>query len=316
MSKHRGKHKPTPPQVQLNTVINALFRPGMKANEPEADAYIRSYTTKEGYATIGKRYLSYCQTEHGCRDFSLSGQYASAFLVHEKAQGKSVSTIKTERSALCKIYGLNSDKLMQEVYSMTDYTKNDFMRSRENLKRSRSWYENRVDYEKPGTLEHDIYRLTISTGLRRDEIQTLCPCHVHFRPDGSYWLDLTASKQSAAKYGGSVVHCKGGRDRIVDITFPEGGEVLKRWMQRSPDPHQPFLGGKGFHRSLDNHAFRAEYANRLYKALVGGRTIPKHDRIYLRKDLAGTVLSRSACKTVSQQLGHNRNVFASNYYRP
>ena len=102
----------------------------MKAKEPNAEQYIRSYNTLKGYKRIGVRFMRYCEKECECKRFERTAQYVPYYLLHLKEQGKSISTIKTERSALCKIFALDCKEVMNSVYAVSQYTSKDFVRRR------------------------------------------------------------------------------------------------------------------------------------------------------------------------------------------
>lgn len=94
------------------------------------------------------------------------------------------------------------------------------------------------------------------------------------------------------------------------------------------------MKNKHISRSQDIHSYRTVYANRLYtkyarpvseiderKRIPTQRKSKSRDGtvspiIRLKGDLNGVVLDREACRTVSRNLGHNREeIFGASYFR-
>ena len=97
---------------------------------------------------------------------------------------------------------------------------------------------------------------------------------------------------------------KGGLERVVPVIgTPAAVELVVRLMTEAGDG----LVWPALPSHYDAHADRAYYASLTY--LLNARdpmSLPRKERIYLRRDLVGAVLDRRAVMTASHALGHFR----------
>ena len=186
--------------------------------------------------------------------------------------------------------------------------------------------------------KEQLYKIGIrtvceATGLRRRELESVCPQHFFYdEKDKTHKIYLTASKETREKTGFQRVYTKGGRDRIVEILDnKETLNIIKKWCENR-EPDEPIMKDKHISRNQDIHSYRATYANRIYvKYARSVNEINERNRIpaqrknksrdgkvspiiRLQGDLYGVALDRVACRIVSQNMGHNREeIFQTSY---
>lgn len=141
----------------------------------------------------------------------------------------------------------------------------------------------------------EIVAFARGTGLRRSELESLKGTQLVSR-EGRYYLDVTG---------------KGGRQRFAPV-IGNVAAIVDRCKQAG--------SGRVWDKvpaHMDVHHYRSQYASELYKILSRERElIPREDRYYCRKELAGVCYDKAAMKEVSEALGHNRiSVIAEHYLR-
>lgn len=265
---------------------------------------IYSYNTARAYHKACQKFANYV------REVSPEGRYTSLndakiyakdFIAKENADpSKSAYTVKLERSALGKLYGVNSTEFGPVK-----------QRSRENITRSRN---RTATSEKTGKeilnrstraghfseKKHpDEVTFAKGTGMRRSEMAQVRGEQLHQKSDGTYFFKMEGHQ------------CKGGRPREI----PVNGDVnrIKELCEKAGE-------GKVFSKipsAMDVHHYRSCYASDLYKSLARERnSIPVRERYCCRGDLKGTWYDKAAMKIVSAALGHDRiNVIAEHYLR-
>lgn len=265
---------------------------------------IYSYSTARVYNRECQKFAEYVkQNSPTGRYTSLKDAlgYAKEYIAeHNADMTKSPYTVKLERSALAKLYGVDAT----ELGDVRD-------RSREAITRSR---EKTVISEKTGKeiknpktcagrfseRNHpNEVAFARGTGMRRSEMESVRGDQLKQRPDGSYYFKMDGSQ------------CKGGREREI----PVKGDVDRiKELCENAGSERVFDKIPGH---MDVHSFRSEYATNLYKELARERDeIPREDRYCCRNDLKGTWYDKRAMKEVSEALGHSRiSVIAEHYLR-
>lgn len=341
-----ARRKKKNPRKELLKILNNKFTPGVCKLESNPNN-IRSYGTFKVYLQQGERFITYCQKHYNERNFKKMAQYIPEYIMHmKKDEWLSNRTIKTARAALCKVYDINCDELMNEIskkYFDGSITaaREMFIFRRQDIKRSREfWTADRVD-DSQG-INREIRVFCQSCGLRKQELLSIKKEHVRISDDGSVTFHLTGNTKDAKRENLGRVKTKGGKSRDVEyILTPESKEVLKTWLKM--DQKGDFLCPYNISTSFDIHAYRSDYANNLYKKYAepiedinpneripalrpykvcsDGRSRVAKDgkvsRIYRCGDeLRGVYLDRVAMRIVSKNLGHNREcVFAMSYFR-
>jgi len=335
MSKHRGRKRSNyiSERDRIMHNLNELFVPGTKKNNAER-YQIRSYKSLENYKNIAGRFIDYCEKEN-IKTVSAMENMIPEYLLLKKEEGCSNATYKTYRTGLSRAFKIDAAEIQRNV-DILSRGKINFTLRREDLKRSRNYYfKNRINDTEKGTMAYEIRIVCESTGLRRAELESVCPQHFFYDDtDDKYKIFLTASKEAREKTGYKRVDCKGGRDRTVEIlNDKEAIDIIKKWCRDKPYD-EPILKNKHISRSQDIHSYRAVYANRLYtkyarpvseiderKRIPAQRKSKSRDGtvspiIRLKGDLNGVVLDREVCRTVSRNLGHNREeIFGASYFR-
>lgn len=262
---------------------------------------IYSYSTAKTYTKHCQNFADYVIKKTGTSKIKLSTayKYVSEYMQKEIESGKSAYTLKTERSALAKLYGVAG----RDICALPE-------RSRSEIKRSRNQY---VTSEKTGkTIKNQsvgsghfseknhakLVEFCKSTGLRRSELSSLRGNQLYF-DSGKPFLKLEGYQ------------CKGGRERIVPVIGEKSNAITLCQQAGS---------GKVFERiphAMDVHSYRSQYASALYAQKARQfEDIPKNERYYCRRELAGTCYDKRAMQVVSHALGHNRiSVIAEHYLR-
>ena len=199
---------------------------------------IYSFSTYDTYNKVGREYGNWL-AEKGVRYGKLADteRYAREYIETRLEDGKSVYTLKMERSALGMIYGHNIEVLLP-------------VRHNGDVKRSREETSNDKHISRTGKYV-DIFTVATATGCRRCDLKALNINSLVER-DGKYFLDI---KQS-----------KGGRDRLAPILPSKVDEVRQIFEcarergKRKLFEHIP--------KEIDIHGLRREYAQGLYHTLT------------------------------------------------
>lgn len=265
---------------------------------------IYSHTTAKIYNRECQKFAEYVREvspQGRYTPLSDSLKYAKQYIEHENIDThKSAYTVKLERSALAKLFGVDA----RELGTVRDRSRNEITRSRERT----------VISEKTGkTIKNQKTRsgrfseknhpnevaFARGTGMRRSEMCSVRGNQLHQRDDGSYYFKMDRAQ------------CKGGRTREIPVRGDI--ELIKNLCEKAG--HEKVFSKIPAH--MDVHHYRSEYASKLYKELAREKEkIPKADRYCCRNDLKGVWYDKKAMKEVSEALGHSRiSVIAEHYLR-
>ena len=244
-----------------------------------ASSKIFSINTYKTYKRQIIYFIEWCKENKGITNPNKAKEYCEEYIQSKRESGASAWTQQTIRSAFSKYY--------EEDMS---YIKCD-TKARSKIQRGRykSVYASGFSEEK----NEDLVNFCMHTGLRRCELKPLKGKDL-IEKDGKYYIHVKRGK--------------GGRPRDVYILDQDVRtiEMLKN------TPQDRLVFGK-ITKHANIHKYRSDYACALYKS-VAREEIPKEDRYYCKRDMAGTVLDRKAMRIVSNQLGHNRlDVIAQHY---
>ena len=287
---------------------------------------IYSFSTMEVYLQHACYFVKYSQKTYHCKTLEDCRPHINKWLQLRIDQGLSASTIKLEAAALAKLYRTTAAEF---IPTPNRYRAN-IKRSRQNAARDKHFSQ---------ITQRQLVIFCKCTGLRRREVENIC---------GSALL----GPDEKGRYTIQVLNGKGGKKRQVEIVGPPNEQKVIVALMHSAGDEKVF--GK-VSSAADIHAFRAIYANRVYKRYAKPLEKIKHERFVLyhnkivlrysdnhdanwfahfdycgragyqdcsavyicRRDLRTIPLDREAMLMVSQNLGHNRpEIFASNYYRP
>lgn len=248
---------------------------------------IYSFSTYDTYNKVGREYAKWL-AEKGVKYGKLADTelYAREYIETRLEDGKSVYTLKMERSALGMIYGHNIDVPLP-------------VRHNRDVKRSREETSNDKHISRTGKYA-DIFIVATASGCRRCDLKSLNINSLVER-EGKYFLDI---KQS-----------KGGRDRLAPV-LPSKVDEVKKIFEQAKETKK----GKIFEhipKEIDVHGLRREYAQELYHVLTDDKLLrneyltcypARNEKVKsdFYKDRNGNIFERDTVYIVSQALGHNR----------
>ena len=261
---------------------------------------VNSYKT---YLKQCKQYARWLKEEKGINkidDINKTEQYAIEYIQKRLDDGKSIYTVKMERSALGMLYGKQID------IKLPSRTPDQITRSRKETKNDR--YITRDGKYK------DVFTIAIATGSRRKDISKLCVNN--FREvDGKLYVFFEKSK--------------GGRDRLTPVLEKYEKDVRDIIEQAKADGKTRLFNH--IPKEIDVHGLRREYCQGLYDEIKDnkelrneilknyperrelktqkdkdGNTVTKEIKSDVYKDRSGNVWKRDDIYVLSQALGHNR----------
>lgn len=261
---------------------------------------VNSYKT---YLKQCKQYAKWLKQEKGINkidDINKTEQYAKEYIQKRMDDGKSIYTVKMERSALGMLYGKQID------IKLPSRTPDQITRSRKETKNDR--YISRDGKYK------DVFTIAIATGSRRKDISKLCVNN--FREvDGKLYVFFEKSK--------------GGRDRLTPVLEKYEKDVRDIIEQAKNEGKTRLFNH--IPKEIDIHGLRREYCQGLYDEIKdnkelrneilknyperrelktqkdkNGNTVTKEIKSDVYKDRSGNVWKRDDIYVLSQALGHNR----------
>lgn len=294
--------------LQIKEALRAKERFGESKYEAKKNGTMKdgiySYSTAQVYHRECQRFAAYvAERSPEGRHTSLEAArgYLRQYIEAENADpSKSAYTVKLERSALAKLYGMEA----RELGHVDERSRAAITRSRNRTVISdKTGKEIRNRSARAGHFSEkrhaDEVAFAAGTGMRRSEMAQVRGDQLHQREDGSYYFAMEGSQ------------CKGGRAREIPVI----GDV---------DRIRELCGQAGHEKvwrkvpaAMDVHHYRSRYASGLYAALARQKNdIPKEDRYCCRGELRGVWYDKAAMMAVSEALGHGRiNVIAEHYLR-
>ena len=239
---------------------------------------IHSYNTYKGYKQTMIEFCNYLKAEG--RKYKTMNEIPrsefSDYLRRREGLDLSAWTISKDMAAFNKVFGLG---LTKKEVGLKERRYKDIKRSRRPVKHDKEI--NLKNYA-------DAVIISKSTGMRRQSVEKITYNDFVFRRGLPYYVHLTE---------------KGGRPRLA-VVLPEYRKALADVLERS-GRSGPIVD-KYPHR-IDNHAYRGEYARKLYAYFISKKKDVKED--YKGYD-------KKAVLCVSRSLGHNRpGVVFYNYFR-
>lgn len=236
---------------------------------------IYSRKTFETYLAICCRFARWAKDTYGCNDMDKAICYVAAYLRWRIAIGRSAWTVRTEASALAKLYQCRAADFGVELPT----------RHREDVTQHR---RGRWAGHFDPVAHKDLMAFCLSCGLRRHEV-------VKVRPQ-----DVSVDAQGRTTI--HVLQGKGGKKR--DVTALDGVplKLAHRASQRGDTYIFPSIP-----KYSPVHEWRRSYAQRLYASLtVPMEQVPRSERYVCRRDRARVVYQKKAMAVVSVNLGHSR----------
>lgn len=260
---------------------------GTKKRENGTQGRIYSHNTYNTYLRACDAFTDFCYAQ-GVRLPEPAKKLVPAYVASLQAQGKSAWSIYTSISGIAKAFGC----------SISNFNVTLPERRRTDIKRSRQ----AVAGDATVSINSEQYRilsvLSRGFGLRRSELQSL-------RVE-----DLQIQDDKAICH---VRQGKGGKSRYT-LFYGTQDELstIKRYIEQTGEGR---LFPKAIDKDIDIHAWRAQYACRVYKAVARPVGELEHSELYYcRGDLKGRVYDRHAMLQVSRLLGHNRLDIVAGHY--
>ena len=321
---HKNKHQ------QLIDVLKdkqafGVSRKFLKANGLAEDK-ISSVATYEKYKKSGNAFVTYVEKTHpDCTTLKKARRYVTEYLDMRTGQfleGKiSASTVKTDASALHKIYSIKPED--KDFYHAPAMKRTAIKRSRGDVATTsntaldefgkgtglRTYKEFEVlkggDYATRNEIQAWKNELERKANLSRKDHDKLAACKAALRfPDKTHFI--------------IVRNGKGGKLRYAPIVGPHTDEIVKK-IKRTPVGKKVWdeVSHTTF-KNMNEHANRAEYAATIYHEYARRiEDIPK-DKInrgsgkaysseiyYARNDMKGKMFDKKALGMVAVALGHS-----------
>ena len=256
--------------------------------------YIYSTRTYETYREQGKAFAIYAKNK-GCKSLDEAKKIVGEYLQTLIDAGKSSYSVRTAASAIGKVYGTDYGSFGIE---MPTRKRSEIKNNRGDSRMIASGHISAETAERYG-------RILRCIGLRRSEALLARGADLIRKDD---------------KYCVRVPRGKGGRSReaVIEGTPEEIKEVVALFeeaKERGTHGGDPHVWPSGIPKNIPVHRYRAEYAEKVYKACARPiEALERRDKYFCRGDLKGIVYDRQALAYVSAQLGHTRvSVVAVNY---
>ena len=277
---------------QVEAVLLSMLCIGQSRHEAKAYAKQNGHTTPTGiyswstYNTYKKHCIYFAQwakDTHQCKTLDEAFAYVQEYIDSRVAQGLSAWTVKTEASAIAKMYG----------HQTSEWKLSTPNRKRKDIRRSRVSCEHGKHISEDN--HNDIIMFSKGCGLRRHELEAHYTENIIVEADKVYI---------------EVLQGKGGKRRTVQV-LPKYKDYIGSFYK---DEEKQLVFDK-IPQNLDIHSFRADFACEWYKLLARPLdSLASNQKYYCKGDRKGVIYDRKAMMTVSKLLGHNRiNVIASNY---
>lgn len=278
-------------KIQLNNAINDKLAIGKsrhieKQNNNGKSDYIHSINSADSYRKSINQFADWLRDNKkevwNTKNLSsIDKKTAEEFLRHQRDRGLRSTSISRDLAAINKVLNLQLTKKEAGIEKRSIY----------NVYKSRNDTNSRLSDE---VREKNKNQITIAqaTGCRRSSILKLEKEHFKFDKETglphSVWLKE-----------------KGGKERIAPI-LQEYREQVKEILETSP------LNGPIFDkysRGIDNHSFRAEYAESRYNEILDTY---RAFEIEIKADYRG--FDSDILEQISHDLGHNRIDVVEEHY--
>lgn len=278
-------------KIQLNNAINDKLAIGKSRHEEKQNNggksdFIHSINSADSYRKSINQFADWLREnkQEVWNNKSLSNidkQVASEFLQYQRDRGLRSTSISRDLAAINKVLNLGLTKKEAEIDKRSIY---DIYKSRNNTNEGLS------DYIKEKN--HNQMIIAQATGCRRSSILKLEK--EHFKVD----------KETGLPHSVVLVE-KGGKERIAPILEKYRSEV-KDILEISRLDGPIF---DNYSRGIDNHSFRAEYAENRYNELLETYQAMGNE---IKADYRG--FDSEILEQVSQNLGHNRIDVVEEHY--
>lgn len=251
-----------------------------KADRTQGKIY--SWETYRTYMKHCNYFAKWTKEVHSCRTLEQAKPFINQYLEQRELDGLSAFTLKLERSAIAKLYQIDS----KELYQTKSRLRADITRSRGERVRDKHFSEEN---------HKDLVDFCKGTGLRRAELKQIKGSDLREINDKFY---LNVSRGT-----------KGGRKRTLEIS----GDIEKIvYMLRNAEDSKVF---DKIPNGADIHSYRQDYCKSIYKKYARPIENLKEKEIYkCIKDRKGEVFDREAMIIASENLGHSRESIIAGHY--
>ena len=242
-------------------------------------------------------------------------------------------TIQLEAAALNKLFGI--DKADPDRFIPPVRRREDIYRSRETTTRDKHFSKTNnaelIEFCKGTGCRRNVLKKLEGRDLwSRDRMQEEINNLLAQNPTARDNAHLNALQDALTTFPDEDYYIhhrrdKGGRSRFAPIIGPHREEIIARFKDRRPDEKV----WEHVSTAADIHAYRADYATRMYRTHAREYDDIPYDRVnpktgikykseiyYCRGDEKGRRLDRKAMLKASKALGHNRvDVIAGHYLR-
>lgn len=238
---------------------------------------IYSISTMGNYIASTGRFSRWVNSAYPeCRSIDAAREYVGEYLMQRIEAGYSAWTVRADAAALGKLYRCAATDFGVELPSRhaADVTQH----------RNPSTWQGHFSEKKNA----DLVEFCQACGLRRHEVMTIKPDDVYFDTRGRLCVHVGRGKGGKAR---EAVCVSEAPHRLAEGAREHGREYLFA--------HVP--------KYAPVHAYRAEYAQKLYRNIARDiRELPEEERYRARGSHRGEVYDRAAMLEVSRNLGHNR----------
>jgi len=243
---------------------------------------IYSWETYRTYMKHCNYFTNWTKEVHSCRTLEEAKPFINQYLEQRELDGLSAFTLKLERSAIAKLYQIDS----KELYQTKSRLRADITRSRGERVRDKHFSEEK---------HKDLVDFCKGTGLRRAELSQIRGTDLR-KIDGKFYLEVSRGT-------------KGGRARTIEIVGKNRviAKMLKDCGEEKLFPTVP--------NGADIHSYRQDYCKAVYQKYARPLEELKEKDIYkCIKDRKGESFDREAMKIASENLGHSRETIIAGHY--
>ena len=278
--------------VRLHSMYAAGRGRSRHADKQTGDDVRRIYSTRtyQTYRQQGRQFAAWAKAR-GCRTLDDARAWVPQYLTSLIAAGQSGYSVRTAASAIGKLYGVDYGTFGVALPA----------RRRAEIKNNRGTGAAIQRGHMSAATAEQYGAILRCMGLRRHEALLARGTDLIASEDGRYYIHVPRGK--------------GGRERTAILAGSP--DEIAAVVARCHAAGNGLIWAAGIPTAVPVHRYRAEYAERVYRATARPtEALRGHDRYVCRNDMAGVVYDRQALAYVSEQLGHSRiGVVAVNYLR-
>lgn len=243
---------------------------------------IYSWETYRTYMKHCNYFTNWAKENHSCKTLEQAKPFINQYLQARESQNLSAYTLILERSALAKLYQIDS----KELYQTKKRSRADITRSRGERVRDKNFNEEK---------NKDLVEFCRGTGLRRSELKEIKGSDLK-EIRGNHYLEVSRNTNGGRH---RTIEITGNIEKIVFLLQSKGDEKL------FPKPNS----------NADIHSYRQDYAKSIYdKYSRPIEELEKSEIHVCRRDRKGEIYDKEALKITSENLGHARTDVVTGHY--